>query len=367
MNSRNTLLFLSCLSVSVLSAQSRFTVNGRMKVESGDLSGAKVVVYKNGVKERTITQDLAKFSMDLDMQQNYILSFEKEGFVSKKIAFNTKVPAEVVNSDFVPFDFAVSIFKQYDDVNIVVFNQPVGIIRYETGAGDFDYDTDYTASIQSQLQETLAAVARKQKEEKEKAAADAKTAAKAEAEARKAAEQAAKAEQALAEAARREAQQQEAEARRVAEQAAKAATAERNAKPAPAPAAPAPVQQQRPQPEPPVVAQRANPAKPVMGADERQRSLPTVREEAHPAAVGNGSDLRSSDDEEEVVRNEELVVEPNRVITVVKLERGGVVTEFRKVYHKWGGTYYFKNGAPCSQLAYDSEARQEQLAGTSTR
>ena len=367
MNVRNTLLILSCLSIPALSAQSRFTVNGRLKVESGDLSGAKVVVYKNGVKERTITQDLSRFSMDLDMQQNYILSFEKEGFVSKKIAFNTNVPGEAVNNPFVPFDFAVSIFKQYDDVNIVVFNQPVGIIRYETGSGDFDYDTDYTASIQSQLQETLAAVARKQKEEKEKAAADAKTAAKAEAEARKAADLAAKAEQARVETARREAQQQEAEARRIAEQAAKAASVERKAKPASPPAAPTREPQVRPQPAPPVTAPRESLAKAVVGADERQPTRPTVRVEAQPTAVGNGSDLLPSGGEEEVVRNEELVVEPNRVITVVKLQRAGVVTEFRKVYHKWGGTYYFKNGAPCSQLAYDSEARPEQLAGTSTR
>jgi hypothetical protein len=348
---RTTLLVLSCLSVSVLNAQSKFTVNGRMKVEAGDLSGAKVVVYRNGAKERTVTQDLSKFSMELDMQQNYILSFEKEGFVTKKIAFNTRVPGDAVNNTFVPFDFAVSIFKQYDDVNIVVFNQPVGIIRYEPGSGDFDYDTDYTASIQSQLQEALAAVERKQKEEKAKAAADAKMAAKAEAEARKAEEQASKAERARAEAARREAQQKEkeAEAQRIAEEASRARSVERTMK----------------TPPPPVAAPTSNVAKPVEGADQRQRVLPTVHVESQPTPVGNGSDLPPFD--EEVVRNEELVVESNRVITVVKLERGGVVTEFRKVYHKWGGTFYFKNGAPCSQLSFDMEARSEQIAGTTTR
>ena len=360
-------LILSLLSIPALSAQSRFTVNGRMKVESGDLSGAKVVVYRNGVKDRTITQDLAKFSMELDMQQDYILSFEKEGFVSKKIAFNTKVPAAAANNDFVPFDFAVSIFKQYDDVNIVVFNQPVGIIRYEQDAGDFEYDTDYTASIQSQLQEALAAVERKQKEEKEKEAAGAKMAAKAAAEARKAAEQASKAERAQAEAARREDQQKEAEARRSMEQAARAATDSRVAEPAAPAITPAPAAEQRPRPQPVPSgdAPRSNLAKANVGADERQHIRPTVREEAQPAAVGNGSDLPPFD--EEVVRNEELVVESNRVITVVKLERGGVVTEFRKVYHKWGGTFYFKNGAPCSQLSFDMEARSEQIAGTTTR
>lgn len=80
------------------------------------------------------------------------MSFEKDGFVAKKISFNTKAPAEAVPNGFTPFDFAVSLFKQYDDINLVVFNQPVGIIHYDSKLGDFDYDTDYTKSIQSQLE-----------------------------------------------------------------------------------------------------------------------------------------------------------------------------------------------------------------------
>ena len=50
-------------------------------------------------------------------------------------------------------------------MNIVVFNQPVGIIRYEAALDDFDYDTDYTKSIQSQLDEALARTEEKEKEE----------------------------------------------------------------------------------------------------------------------------------------------------------------------------------------------------------
>jgi hypothetical protein len=374
------LLFLLSMAAA-LSAQSRFTVNGRMKVEAGDLSGARVVVYKNGVKERTITQNLGKFSIDLDLQKDYILSFEKEGFVSKKIAFNTRVPADAVANAFVPFEFAVSIFKQYDDVNLVVFNQPVGMIRYEQSQGDFDYDTDYTRSIQTQLQATQAAVEQKQKEDKEKEALAAKAAAKAEADAKKAAEQAARDEQARAAAAQREAQQKEAErlkaeaeAKRAAEKASKPppppppppASAERVAKPAPPP--PAPAAPPRPKPAPPTTAPKPNLAKAVEGQDQRRASMPTIIEEAQPAPTGNGSDLAAGAmDEEDVVRNEELIVEPNKVITVVKLDRGGLVTEYRKVYHKWGGIFYFKDGAPCSQLAYEQEARAEQLAGTDTR
>ena len=57
-------------------AQSTFTINGRLKIEGADLSGARVVVYKNGEKERVITSGLGKFTMQLDLNANYILSFE---------------------------------------------------------------------------------------------------------------------------------------------------------------------------------------------------------------------------------------------------------------------------------------------------
>lgn len=109
-------------------------------------------------------------------------------------------------------------------------------------------------------------------------------------------------------------------------------------------------------------------AKAVEGEDTRRTIDPVVVVEPPPSAL---ADLGASDHlqipqevvEEEVIRHEELLVEPTKVVTIVKLERAGTITEYRKVLHKWGGTFYFKNGEPCSQLAYDSEARSEQLAG----
>ena len=175
-----------------LLGQTKFIAHGRVKIDGGNLDGARVIVYKNGAKERTITDALSKFTLDLDLNANYIVSFEKPGFVAKKLSFDTRVPADAVANGFTPFDFAVSLFKQYDDVNTVVFNQPVGMIRYDGSAGDFDYDTDYTKSIQSQLQEAAAQVEQKQKQEAQAAAEaekrkaeDAKAQAKAEAEAKK--------------------------------------------------------------------------------------------------------------------------------------------------------------------------------------
>ncbi len=155
-------------------AQGGFQINGRVKLEGGSLDDTHVVVYKNGEKQRTISSGLSKFSLDLDLNADYILEFEKDGFVTKKLSFDTHAPAEAIANGFTPFEFAVSMFKQYEGVNTVVFNQPVGMIRYDKETDDFDYDTDYTKSIQSALEKTLQEVAAKQEMEKSKDAEEAK-------------------------------------------------------------------------------------------------------------------------------------------------------------------------------------------------
>lgn len=389
---RSSFLAVSVLCASIAFGQGRFTVNGRMKVDGGSLEGARAVVYKNGVKERTITTGLSKFSLTLDLDASYVVSFEREGYVAKKISFDTHVPADAVSNGFTPFDFAVALFKQYDDINIVVFNQPVGMIRYDSAAGDFDYDTDYTKSIQSQLQEVVEQVERKQKEEAQAAVeqekrkseeareqtraqaesekkAQADQRAQAEAEKKAAADQAAQAraqaEAERAEKARLETARKEEEKRKAAE-----AAVREEPKPKPPPA----VRQEKPKPLPmrPAPERNTLASKPVEGEDGRRTAAPVMAEEASPVEKARANAEEEERPEiivEEPVTNrtEDLVVESGKVTTVVKLETEGVVTEYRRVFHKWGGTFYFKNGNTCTQMQYEEETRQEQLAGATPR
>jgi len=417
---RSILVVLVGLAPMLVAAQGKFTVNGRMKIEGGDLSNTRAVVFKNGVKERTISANLSKFSLDLEIGNNYVISFEKDGYVAKKISFNTNAPAEAAANGFTPFDFAVSLFKQYDDVNIVVFNQPVGMIRYDDKTGDFDYDTDYTKSIQSQVQQALAQVEQKQKEEaqaakngdqraaeeaKAKAKADAEAQkqaaakAKAEAEAQKQAEAKAKADaetakreadakaKADAEAAKREPDKAKAEAeaaKREADAKAKA-EAEVAKKPAPVASKPQPeVQAVKPTPPPvpqpkperkvvtPVPQHNAVASKVVAGADVRRTANPVVREETsriERARPNVNEDTKPvlEQPELEVSMDQQTVVEPTRVITTVTVKVGEEVDEYRKVTHKWGGQFFFKNGDACTAEIYQRGTQADQLAGATPR
>lgn len=446
-------------------AQGKLTVSGKLRVDGGSLDGSRMVVYKDGEKQRTIT-DLKKFSLDLELGGNYILSFEKEGFVTKKLSFNTNVPAGQEATPFMPFTFVVSLFKQYDGVNIVVFNQPVGMIRYDGTQEEFDYDTDYTKSIQSALEEAQAVVEKKQQEEaalaagnakqqekeaKERARQEAQAAkeaqekalqearakaeqekarqetlakeaqAKAEQEARLVKEAEAKAqEEAQAKAAQEKAQQEamaqqaqakaEQEARaakdveekavqeaRAAKEAAEKAKEEARAlraaedeavrkaamakKAALKPAPPPPRRDARPAPMPtPVAVQRPMPAPrpippadpgpavaadPVSGSDARLAYAPHTGQESSPVRPAEVRAMREPRPKFEPppmspVRTKDVLVEPNQVVTVVRVEAGDLANEYRKVVRKYSGTYYFKDGNSCSQTTWEREA----LAGT---
>jgi len=351
-------------------AQRKFTLTGRVKVEAGGLENTRMVIYKNGEKERTVNAGLSKFTVDLDFNASYVLSFEKDGFVTKKLVFETKAPAEAVANGFAPFEFAVSLFKQYDDVNIVMFNQPVGIIRYEPELDDFNYDTDYTKSIQSQLQEVLEQVAEKQKEEEEQnkvsekqEAEAAKAKANADMEAAKQLAALAKAEEErkAAEARNVEVARKAAEARQV-EEARKVAPPEKEEAPPPKPPAPVMVQEERPKPPaPPRPVRNSISAQVVEGSDSRRAIDPVTGEEASPVHAAPASaqeELRPevAVDLPGVVRQEELIVEANKVVTLIRLEQAGFITEFQRIAHKWGGVFYFKNGDTCSKEVYESEA-----------
>lgn len=337
------------------SAQGRFEIKGRLKVEGGSLDGCRLVMYKDGSKHRTLSSDLNRFSLELELGSEYVLSFEKNGFVTKKLLFNTKVPAAQAQGRFTPFEFVVSLFKQYDGVNTVVFNQPVGRIRFDDRIADFDYDTDYTKSIQSALAAAEAEVKVKQEEEasaaknsekqqeragKEKAKAEAREAKEAEAKAREVAK----------------AREREEEVRRQAE-------AEKLAQ-APAPPAPKPVERPKPKPEPRPKPQPKHFATPMEGTDQRMASNPrmvTEKSPVEPAQAHVGHEPRPKFEPTPVtqVRHQDVIVEPNQVITVVRFEEGEVTTEYRKVIRKYSGTYYFKDGQSCSRIIYENEALAE--------
>lgn len=160
-----TIIFFAFCWISPSYAQTNFVVYGKMKIEKGSLDGS-IEVLKNGSRDRIkAISGSGKFEFKFELNKSYEIIFSQAGYVTKKISFDTKVPNDRAQEEFIAFQFQVTLFKQYEGINFVVFNQPVGRIHYSEEIGDFDYDTDYTKSIQQQLAAVQKEVAKKRKEE----------------------------------------------------------------------------------------------------------------------------------------------------------------------------------------------------------
>jgi len=134
-------------------AQGRLDTPIRLKIENGKTDDVSVVLKNLTTGETNSVNGEAKFNLSLKLNCDYIISFNKPGYVTKRIQVNTTIPAERARQGLYPFPFDVYLFKQYEGVNIIVFNQPVGKISYDRNMDEFDYDTDYTKQIQSQIKE----------------------------------------------------------------------------------------------------------------------------------------------------------------------------------------------------------------------
>ena len=145
---------MALLTVNVWSQSNEFLITGRFKIDGGSNNGAQIVLEKDGRKVKTLPGD-ARFEVGLDYQAVYIISFVKKGFVTKKLRFDTHVAQGRIEFGFLPFDFTIEIFEQFDEVNMVMFNQPVGKISFSDVIDEFDYDTDYTQSIQAKMEEIM--------------------------------------------------------------------------------------------------------------------------------------------------------------------------------------------------------------------
>jgi hypothetical protein len=171
MKTRSTLIILFIIAFVILSAavySQKLGISGSVKVDDNKPTGTVITVEKDGAPYKKISiSETGKFYVGVPFQAEIIMSFEKKGYVTKKIAISTKVPPAVVKDEMDPVTFNVSLFKQYEGMNTIVFNQPVGRYKFDEAKDEFFFDTDYTKSIQSQIAQVEAEVEVKQKEEKE--------------------------------------------------------------------------------------------------------------------------------------------------------------------------------------------------------
>ncbi|HKR03238.1 MAG TPA: hypothetical protein VJY62_01275, partial [Bacteroidia bacterium] len=376
--------FFPCISY----AQPRsINVQVNFKVEEGNYEKSYMIMENVTTGEKQTLPGQSKYSVNLKVNNNYILSFNKPGYITKKIELNTSAPADRIDQGFYPVPMIVILIKQYDGVNIVVFNQPVAKYKYSKITDDFDYDTDYTKQIQSALKDAEDELAEKKKEEKANAGANAKVAEKAKQDSVAAAKAEAKAK--LEEEQRQKAeakakQEEEAKARNDSIAQAKKDSFAKTEEEKRQQAAAKMEEDERKKASAKMEAdERAKAAKALADEEARKKALAKQEEEDRrklnaSASAGNdgrkaaatiegsdpkikqnasanfGSDIHQLEKSEEVPANVsvEEITENNRSITKATVTSANKELIYLKIIYKWGGIFYFENDRSISKDAF---------------
>jgi len=146
-------------------------IRGTVEENNKKLGGATVTLTANGATVNSVVTPNGSFGFTLQGDMDYVLSFTKPGYITKRLSFSTRnVPADRAKFGFSAYsDIEVNIFPEIPGTNVdQILMQPIGKIGYDPKFhnGDFTFDQKYTESIQSLLDKILAA--QKAAEEKAK-------------------------------------------------------------------------------------------------------------------------------------------------------------------------------------------------------
>lgn len=355
------LLLFSCTAL-YGQRQSALPVTANFKIEEGSLDGSYLVLENLTTETSQTIKGISKFNLNLPFNNEFLLSFNKPGYITKKIQIDTRAPEDRILQGFYPVNFDVILFKQYEGVNIVVFNQPVARYKFSRMLDEIFYDTDYTKQIQSALKAAEDELKQKREEEKKNAEAIRKEAVKQKADslarakefekqradsldaARKAnlakAEEERKAKIIADEEQRKQARTAaEEDARRKAKE--KAEADERN--------------KQKVQEE--AEERKRLAAKQKEEEEEKRKAILTQQQEKREqqkASVSQGYDQRNLERTNPPLPDVKVeeIIEENRTITkaIVELPNRDVV--YLKIIYKWGGVYFFKENVSISETMF---------------
>lgn len=121
-----------------------FNIKFKLSVVDGDLKNAVITITKNGAPYRVIDPNGGKYTIDLDINAEYLITCTKMGYISKSVVVDTHIPKGREQNEFNKFSAEVELEKQPEDQE-VKYSQPVGRIKFDGSEDDFDFDKDYTA------------------------------------------------------------------------------------------------------------------------------------------------------------------------------------------------------------------------------
>jgi len=118
-----------------------------------------------------ITDAGGRYSFELPLGGEYLITVSKEGYISKKFTVSTLgVPAEMASLRFPSVEASLTLFKRMEGIDYSLLNQPVNKFYFDVEREDFVYDENHLKQMKKgieQIKEQEKALLAKEKEREE--------------------------------------------------------------------------------------------------------------------------------------------------------------------------------------------------------
>jgi len=131
---------------------------GYVRTEGSAIENVKVTFSRVSNSKELFTCFTSKrglFEYTASFQDEILITFSKDNYVTKKIIMSTVMPSDRLLDYIFPYRFDVELLKQLGGVSLVFFEKEVARIAYSPKIDDFDYDTDYAMRTIRNLVESL--------------------------------------------------------------------------------------------------------------------------------------------------------------------------------------------------------------------
>lgn len=127
--------------------------DGLLTVQGAEIADASITVVPANGSAYALNKGTQKFVLELDLNNTYLVIFEHPRCLTKQLYFDTRVPDDYKMDHYnFPFEVVLEVEVQVETKEYV---GPVGYIKYMDLVNDFGYETDYTLKIDEKLKEKM--------------------------------------------------------------------------------------------------------------------------------------------------------------------------------------------------------------------
>lgn len=132
----------------------KLVVRGISEYQMEPLSRANINLYEGSNKIKTIQSGSdGSFSLDLEMNKQYVIEVEKDGLVGKKISFNTQLPDDEKGTWM--NEFSVNLVKPCKGIDYSILKEPVDKVAFDSRRREFISDKNYVNSMRPKIEDLM--------------------------------------------------------------------------------------------------------------------------------------------------------------------------------------------------------------------